>query len=144
MKNKLNRAKELTARYWDATISEEQQAELRELLDTLPELSDEMRALKIMLLGFSQIASQGSDSRKRALLRTKIFRLATTLSAAAAIAVVLIVQFSPTKSQEQEVYCYINGEPITDINIAMEQTKYFESLATLSQSTSILESLKIK
>ncbi len=153
MNQQQNRAEELAQKYWSATLTSLEEQELRELLTSLENPNQELATLKVMLSGFEQLAqeyeketeaNQTTIARKATWVNVKIFKLASGLTAAAAmIAIALVIHLSPTPTTtEEEIYCYINGEPITDIEVAMEQMKYLNSLASLNKSIAMLESLK--
>ncbi|MFI3264028.1 MAG: hypothetical protein SNG38_00595 [Rikenellaceae bacterium] len=139
-----NRIDKLSAAYWSATITSTEQQELRKLLSQQHPRSEEQQALKIMLDGFSDLRKEHEETQKPK-NRAKIIKLATSLTAAAAIiAIGLLINLSPTSStlNEAEILCYINGEPITDMEIAKEQLKYLSHLDKLSQTINLLESIK--
>ncbi len=143
MKNRLD---ELTKAYWSATLTQEELSELKELLASQSSLNEEQHALKMMICGFEALAQEHQPQEiapKRG--RAKIIRLALTLStAAAAIIAVGVITLSPTgrTTPEPEILCYINGEPITDIEVALEQTKYLSNLSKLSQAISKLKAIE--
>ncbi len=139
-----NRIDKLSAAYWSATITPTEQQELRKLLSQQHKKNEEQRALKIMLDGFSDLSKEHEEPQKPK-NRAKIIKLAISLTAAAAIiAIGLLVDLSPTSSplNEAEILCYINGEPITDMEVAKEQLKYLSHLDKLSQTINLLESIK--
>ncbi len=139
MKRDKLRIEELESRYFEATISDEEQAELRALLAAQSTLSDEQRALKMMLGGFEAMREEPVASAKPRPM-ARIIRLAGAISSVAAVVAVALLVFKDAPAPSDEVvYCYINGEPITDVTIAMEQTQYLEPLKNLSQSVEALE-----
>ncbi len=144
MKNRIER---LSAAFFDATITPEECRELHTLLSEQENLTREQQALKLMLIGFTELAKEHENEateKKRPTRYARIIRLTATLcSAAAIIAIGLFVAFSPSPQAETEaeILCYINGEPITDVNIAMEQLKYFSHLDKLAQTINRFESI---
>ncbi len=143
MRESKNRVEELAAGYWSGALTECEEQELRQALAQRSDLSEELAALKVMMEGFEALAAEyepiTTPTRRR---KPRLVEMLTTLSAAAAILVVgLIVELKSTP--EPEIYCYINGEPITDIEVAMEQTKYLEPLAALSETISALETIML-
>ncbi len=147
MNSNQNRINELSDAYWSATITEDQQRELQKLLNKEQQLDKEQQALKIMLSGFEALSKEfetESIAPAKPKRQTKIIKLVASFSAVAAAAVITFGVITTEKNApEPEIYCYINGEPITDINIAMEQTKYFEPIADLSQTINALESIML-
>ncbi|MFR9503309.1 MAG: hypothetical protein SNH73_02505 [Rikenellaceae bacterium] len=148
MDNRDNIIERLAQAYWQASLTPEQEHELRELLACTPELNDELKALKIMLEGFESLALEDQEApqivERREPRSAKIIKLISTFTAAAAmiaIGVVTLFNNSATTTPEAEIYCYINGEPITDFEIAMEQTKYLEPISELSATINIIETI---
>ncbi len=146
MKDSRDRVEELAAGYWSATLTQSEEQELRQAIEARGNyLSKELEALKIMLGGFETLAQEFEAPiiplPKR---RNRMVEMIATLTASAAIlAFGTVVNLNGDAPSEQEIYCYINGEPITDINVAMEQTKYLESLATLSETIDVLETIML-
>ncbi len=139
MRTNRDRLEQLAELYFEAEISPAEESELRSLIATESDLSDEMEALKIMLGGFEALSAESVIKPRK---MARIIRLAGAVaSAAAMVAVALLVFNSETAPTDEVIYCYINGEPITDITIAMEQTKYLEPLENLAQSVATLESI---
>lgn len=142
MKNKIER---LSAAYFDATITPEECRELHTLLSEQENLTGEQQALRLMLTGFTELAKEHEEVTKKKPTRyARVIRLTATLaSAAAIIAIGLFIALdpSPQAETEAEILCYINGEPITDVNIAMEQLKYFSHLDKLAQTINRFESI---
>ncbi|MFI3286479.1 MAG: hypothetical protein R3Y08_07485 [Rikenellaceae bacterium] len=145
MRKHTNRVEELATGYWSATLTECEEQELRQALEAQANLSDELQALKIMLGGFDGLATEHKDTRTIILKgKPRIVEMIATLSAAAAIlAFGAITHFGAAPTTEPEIYCYINGKPITDVNIALEQTKYLEPISNLSETINALEQIML-
>ncbi|MFI3261602.1 MAG: hypothetical protein R3Y26_01710 [Rikenellaceae bacterium] len=144
MTEQQNRIETLASKYWDATITNIEEQELRQLLAKEQQLDDELKALQIMLGAFEVMTDDYKDveisrSHKKSY---RIVKLVSTFVAAAVVLVFGFVSLNNIKQKsEPEIYCYINGEPITDVEIALEQTKYFEHISELSETMISLESL---
>ncbi len=135
-----NRIDQLSAKYWAATITELETEELKALLSSTEPLSAEHETLRIMLGAFQTMRGEFEQTEPIKLgRRAKIVRLVATFAASAAAIVGVGLFVLAPSAPEPEIYCYINGEPITDIEVAMEQTKYFEQLAALSQTINKFE-----
>ncbi len=143
MRTNRDRLEQLAELYFEAEISPAEESELRSLIASEELVSEELKALKVMLSGFEAMAT-GSTAEPYTKPRkmARIIRLAGAVaSMAAMVAVALVVFSSEPEPADEVIYCYINGEPITDITIAMEQTQYLEPLKNLSQSVATLESI---
>ncbi len=141
MKADKNRIEELAAGYWSATLTQSEEQELRAAVATFDGDDEQIEALKIMLGGFEQLSHEYS-AESTPPRRAKIFKLVASFTAAAAVIALCLTTFINTESvPETDIYCYINGEPITDIEVALEQTKYFKQLETLSQTMEKFESI---
>ncbi len=143
MRAKESKIEELAARYWSAELTPTEEQELREAVEEYRGEDEQIVALKVMLGGFEDIASEQSmEAQPRSVDRAKVIRLVASLTAVAAMfAVVLLTFTQQSPAVEADIYCYINGEPITDINIALEQTKYFEQIEVLEQTLNRFESI---
>ncbi len=147
MKSKTNRIEELAAGYWSATLTPIEEQELREAVAQYEGDDEQIEALKVMMGSFEQMAQECKPSQPHRVAtprRAKIVRLAASFAAVAAmvaVALVTLLEIPHAAQEELEIYCYINGEPITDIEIALEQTKYFEQIKTLDQTIKKFESI---
>lgn len=134
----------LVSRYWDATITDIEKVELYQLLQQKEQLDDELMVLRIMLGAFEEI---GNDYKTCAThrgerIRHRTLKVVSTIGAAALILIIYLVSHNSIDQKSQsEIYCYINGEPITDIDVALEQMVYFEHISELSETIISLESL---
>ncbi len=153
MMNTNHRLETLIERYYEGETTPAEEQELLQELEAQETLSAEEKALCVMLQGFASIKCENIIADKNLAApqpiprnKGRMVRLAIGFSAVAAV--VAIALFStPRKeaivvpAEEPTVYCYINGEPITDLAIAMEQTKYLEPIKEISQSVATLESI---
>lgn len=116
----------LLERYFDGETSVAEERTLREYFAACPDLPPDMEYARTML-GYFAEAAEGRCSVSPALKaaaphkrRRKI--VAWAGSAAAAVAAGLILTFNLVGSKEV-VYCYINGEPVTDYDLAYAYTQ---------------------
>lgn len=165
MESNLLKARALCRRYLDATASDAEERELRELLASLPReaMDRELRSVAAMTGGFEALARETLHGRTAATGVTKetAERAAGTLSGplprptgasrrphrrwnlllgtGAGIAAALLVGlFFLTRGT---VYGYIDGRPVTDPAEAMCATAYFQPLEELSRSFDIADRL---
>lgn len=71
-------------------------------------------------------ANRGTRAAKR--LRGRIVRLASLCAATAAAVVLLCTLFLTDRNSRPEIYCYLNGQPVTDMDIALRQADMAERI----------------
>ena len=127
----------LLALYFDGATTDAQEQELREFFarDTVPA---DLAYAKAMFGAFATTAADTLLS-ERLLRRTegeaechprqgRRARLAALLTTVAAAVAVLCTLYLSDRRENTEIYCYLNGEPVTDIDIALRQVNMAERL----------------
>ncbi len=141
---KRDRLNRLIDGYWSATLSPSEEQELRKTIATIEGGDEQLEALKVMMGGFDELSveHETKETVTTRPARAKIIRLVASFSAVAAMLAIVFITLLTTEDKPQaEIYCYINGEPITDIEIALEQTKYFDQVKSLAQTIDKFESI---
>ncbi len=108
--------------YFDGATTPEQERRLKEYF-----LSEEVPYAKAMFAGFSEAAREtysgdimiGTATKKP---RRRSLYIALSAAASLLLAVGLAWTLIPEK-QSEVVYCYMNGEPVTDLDIASRQAQ---------------------
>ncbi len=143
MKNSIELIRTLAIRYFDGTSSLDEERLLAKLIAEQSDLPSDLKPLRLMLGGLNQIrVSEIAPHRHR----TMRLQLQTIVSACASIAAAVVVGIAiiapqSLKPESEDILCYINGEPITDINIVMEQAKYLDNLAELDETINAIDML---
>lgn len=133
----------LLALYFDGATTDAQEQELREFFarDTVPA---DLAYAKAMFGAFATTAADTCSFTdtllsERLLRRTegeaechprqgRRARLAALLTTVAAAVAVLCTLYLSDRRENTEIYCYLNGEPVTDIDIALRQVNMAERL----------------
>ena len=133
----------LLALYFDGATTDAQEQELREVFarDTVPA---DLAYAKAMFGAFATTAADTCSFTdallsERLLRRTegeaechprqgRRVRLAALLTTVAAAVAVLCTLYLSDRRENTEIYCYLNGEPVTDIDIALRQVNMAERL----------------
>ena len=133
----------LLALYFDGATTDAQEQELREFFarDTVPA---DLAYAKAMFGAFATTAADTCSFTdallsERLLRRTegeaechprqgRRVRLAALLTTVAAAVAVLCTLYLSDRRENTEIYCYLNGEPVTDIDIALRQVNMAERL----------------
>ncbi len=158
MKSSKNRLNELQELYFEGSTTLQQEQELRELLLSAGDsLSPEEQALMVMLRGFDELsreepksAAQWSPPKAKRISLSRHRAWISSAVAAVVIGVVALLNFN-----NREVYCYVNGEAVTDPQKAMEYMNYIniessntiemlqhlKAIEQVETSLSIIESL---
>ncbi len=131
----------LAAKYWEATISQSETRELRQLLFAEEQLSVELQTLKIMLLSFDSIGGQIKEPKRGLTTARLAYRIAAAVAVICGAIYMVNYHSKELGEAENEVLCYINSEPITDLDTALEQIQQIEHLDKLSQTITRLESI---
>ncbi|MFI3259913.1 MAG: hypothetical protein R3Y16_07445 [Rikenellaceae bacterium] len=137
------RAEELAAKYWDATLTSSEERELMQLLKRMEGeqiIDEDLAALSVIFGGFDDLRGEYDDHKLQSNTKHIAAIIIAVASVAAALFAGLFLHFEGDYEQEEAVYCYINGEPITDMNIALNQMRYLEPMAELSQTITTIES----
>ena len=145
-KERKERIDELLARYFEARTTSAEESELRGLLrdaesaDALPE------EVRLMLGGLEALSEErmpepdaGRRTPRPAPARTLMRRINPWWGAAAAALVVVGVFLCVEWLREP--YCYIEGRPVYDREVAIQTTAYFDAFSTLGASERMVDDL---
>lgn len=134
--------RELLELYFDGETTLEQEKQLRDYFTGCDDIPADLLYAKAMFGGFT-LAEQHAcsaevnipDAKKLPAKRGRLSRIYTSISVAAAVVVAagLTWVLAPEK---QTVYCYLNGEPVTNIEIAARQAQMASRLIETSASVS--------
>lgn len=139
------RIRQLLDSYFEGETSLAEERELRAYFASAADIPADLRYAEAMFgaLGGSAeavLAAEGFTPRaaKRSLKPGhRVWLLGGIAAAAAAIAVAVIFPFHTASVQPQTVYCYINGEPVTDYQTALRYTEGTLELVGTSLDKSI-------
>lgn len=143
-KERKERIDELLARYFEARATEAEESELRELLHDA-ESADALPAeVRLMLGGLEALSEErmpdaGRLTPRPAPVRTLMRRISPWWGAAAAALVVVGVFLCVEWLREP--YCYIDGRPVYDREVAIQTTAYFDAFSTLGASERMVDDL---
>lgn len=125
--------------YMDGATTLDQERELKRYFNSGSEIAPDLQYARIMFGAFAGGVETGSPSvESRGVEKHKSVGLARKLwiwggSVAALLAVVFVARIAFEGHVEpQTVYCYLNGEPVTDYNTAEEYTE--DALQLIAQS----------
>ena len=145
-KERKERIDELLERYFEARATEAEESELRGLLhdgESVDELPAEVR---LLFGGLEALSAErmpepaaGRQILRPAPVRTLMRRISPWWGVAAA-AVVAVGVFL-CAGWLRGPYCYIDGRPVYDREVAMQATAYFDAFATLGSSERMVEDL---
>ena len=122
-----NNIKNLLDKFLNGNTTIEEEKSLNAFFTNQREIPDEFAYAKMMFNYF--------ESEKVVTIpvkNIKVFRksVITITSIAASVAIVLTLGFLHTSSKQKKVYCYINGEPVHNKEIAMIETQKALTLVT--------------
>lgn len=143
-KERKERIDELLERYFEARATEAEESELRGLLHDA-ESADALPAeVRLMLGGLEALSEErmpdaGRLTPRPAPVRTLMRRISPWWGAAAAALVVVGVFLCVEWLREP--YCYIDGRPVYDREVAMQTTAYFDAFSTLGASERMVDDL---
>lgn len=145
-KERKERIDELLARYFEARTTPAEESELRGLLRDA-ESADALPAeVRLMLGGLESLSEErmpepdaGRLTPRPAPVRTLMRRISPWWGAAAAALVVVGVFLCVEWLREP--YCYIDGRPVYDREVAMQTTAYFDAFSTLGASERMVDDL---
>lgn len=145
-KERKERIDELLERYFEAQTTQAEESELRGLLrdaesaDTLP------AEVRLMLGGLEALSAERMTEPvaerqvlRPAAVRTLMRRISPWWGVAAA-ALIAVGVFLCTEWL-REPYCYIDGRPVYDREVAMQTTAYFDAFSTLGASERMVDDL---
>ena len=125
------RIKDLLDKYFEGNTSIAEENELRAFFSGKADIPSDLEYAKAI---FSFINEEKSKQQKKTISfeksNTKLFYYISGIAASILIAVML--NFVNTEAENEIVYAYINGKPITDKNIAAEYSK--QALLAVSQN----------
>lgn len=138
----------LLARYDEGLTTEQEERELRTLLAAADTLPRDLRAATAIFDGFAALGTERLPERieDRMTIRPSITRQAGWGSrlfgwSGWAVAAVLAVGLFVALDREQAPYCYINGEPIYDLEVALESTSCLACLDQIDRSMELFDEL---
>lgn len=143
-KERKERIDELLERYFEARATEAEESELRGLLRDA-ESADALPAeVRLMLGGLETLSEErmpdaGRLTPRPAPVRTLMRRISPWWGAAAAALVVVGVFLCVEWLREP--YCYIDGRPVYDREVAIQTTAYFDAFSTLGASERMVDDL---
>lgn len=143
-KERKERIDELLERYFEARATEAEESELRGLLHDA-ESADALPAeVRLMLGGLETLSEErmpdaGRLTPRPAPVRTLMRRISPWWGAAAAALVVVGVFLCVEWLREP--YCYIDGRPVYDREVAIQTTAYFDAFSTLGASERMVDDL---
>lgn len=145
-KERKERIDELLERYFEARTTPAEESELHGLLRDA-ESADALPAeVRLMLGGLEALSAErmpGADVERQAprpvFVRTLMRRISPWWGVAAA-AVVAVGVFL-CAGWLREPYCYIDGRPVYDREVAMQMTAYFDSFAALGAPERMVDDL---
>lgn len=145
-KERKERIDELLERYFEARTTPAEESELRGLLRDA-ESADALPAeMRLMLGGLEALSAErmpGTDTERQAprpvFVRTLMRRISPWWGVVAA-AVVAVGVFL-CAGWLREPYCYIDGRPVYDREVAMQTTAYFDSFAALGAPERMVDDL---
>lgn len=143
-KERKERIDELLERYFEARATEAEESELRGLLHDA-ESADALPAeVRLMLGGLEALSEErmpdaGRLTPRPAPVRTLMRRISPWWGAAAAALVVVGVFLCVEWLREP--YCYIDGRPVYDREVAIQTTAYFDAFSTLGASERMVDDL---
>lgn len=143
-KERKERIDELLARYFEARTTSAEESELRGLLHDA-ESADALPAeVRLMLGGLEALSEERMPDAERltprpAPVRTLMRRISPWWGAAAAALVVVGVFLCVEWLREP--YCYIDGRPVYDREVAIQTTAYFDAFSTLGASERMVDDL---
>ena len=145
------RIESLAARWMAARTTDAEEQELRRLLRS-GEVPESLRDLAVLFEGLGALSGErmpdtdaagrpAADSSCRELPRAEtrpLHRLATVWwgMAAAVVAGILVLA-----GLVREPYCYIDGRPVYDREVALQTTAYLDSFAALDATSQIVDEL---
>lgn len=164
MNERQKRIEYLAERWFEARTTEAEECELRELLRREEDLPESLRDVAMLLEGFEALAGEcmprgegsgpmafppaeaplGSDPEPKGLPPERSaarsgrrMRLFWGIAAAAVVAVGLFLGVELLR----EPYCYINGKPVYDREVALQATAYLDSFALLEMPDQLVDEL---
>ncbi len=134
---------QLTTLYYEGETTFSQEQELFKLLQSAKMLTKEQRATLTQLETMQQM--RVAMGVKKPVVKT-LFRSNSLWLKVACVAVVVLalgttVWVNQLKPIEPTVVCYIDGKPIDDMQIMLEQLKYLEPVEDLEASLNEIEKM---
>ncbi len=142
----LERIEQLSQLYYEGDTSLREEKELFGLLDSLDDrLPNQYEALYIhleaMQLFQQELAAIDTATEKNQLKHRRQHIVRWIVGAAASLAVGLFLVATFSKPTSPAMICYIDGEPVEDMQTIIEQLKYTQNIEDLSRSIETLENL---
>lgn len=134
MKNNIERLQLLSQRWLDGSATDAEERELRRLAAETGSLPDDLRWIGALTGGLENLAEERAPrnfGRKRPVTVRRIVLWSLSAAAAAAFAAVVV--------NDRQPYCYVNGVPVTDAALAMNETACFEHLSELDEAMQVMK-----
>lgn len=128
---------ELLNRYFEGETSLQEEQTLKEYFLNADNVPAEWNYAKVMFTGFS---SNKEATNHTVAVKKKGMPL-KRIAAAVAVVALLSVSVALFVPKEKEIYCYVNGKPITDYELALKHAERAFSIMEeeISKSTKSLE-----
>lgn len=125
-----DRIETLLGKYFEGATSLEEEKRLREFFTSGQPVPQELQYARVLFGFFSEAAgevpqrttSPTTPERKVRLRQGGMRIVYAALSAAALIAVGVLLFTGHGRVNEKVVYCYVNGVPVTDLELALDYT----------------------
>ena len=136
MEYDISKIRSLCDRYFDGDTSEQEELTLRTYFNNVREIPEDLRAVKVMMGGFSEAAGMTYAPVRKKKTQGVVRRVFIGLTAAAASAAICISLF------DKEAYGYdVYGNSITDPEVALESTVYLSYLSKLETTIDLAQML---
>ncbi len=112
----------------ETSLAEEQ--ELKKYFASTKNIPTEMLWAKTMFAGFGEMAKDTMPVKNKKLYRRRL-RIVSIISSAAVVA--LAFTLTMTLRPSETIYCYVNGEPVTELAVAQRQVAMISRIATSSE-----------
>lgn len=137
MENNTERIRLLSQRWLDGSTDDAEERELRRMAAETDALPQDLRWIGLLLGGMEKLAEERAPKRTGRHRPMPLRRIVLwSLSAAATIGLAAIVAI------DRQPYCYIDGVPVTDAAVAMNETACFERLAELDDAMQLVKLLE--
>lgn len=134
MENNNERLRLLSQRWLDGSTTDAEERELRHIAAETASLPDDLQWIGALKGGLESLAKERAPrplGRRRPVTVRRIVLWSLSAAAAATLAAVIV--------NDRQPYCYVNGVPVTDAAIAMNETACFEHLSELDEAMQVMK-----
>ncbi len=134
MENNNERLRLLSQRWLDGSTTDAEERELRHIAAETASLPDDLQWIGALKGGLDSLAEERAPrplGRRRPVTVRRIVLWSLSAAAAATLAAVIV--------NDRQPYCYVNGVPVTDAAIAMNETTCFEHLSELDEAMQVMK-----